>query len=88
MLEQAPGRTCGPVERGAHTAAGEPMLEESFPEGLYRMEGIHTGAVCEELQPVESTHIGEFYGGLPSTRGTPCWSRLKAQEARSGKTNM
>ncbi|GAB0180045.1 AN1-type zinc finger protein 5-like [Grus japonensis] len=28
-LEQAPGRTCGPVERGAHAGAGEACEESS-----------------------------------------------------------
>jgi len=39
MLEQAPGRACGPVERGAHTWAGLLVV-------LVNPLGIHTGAVC------------------------------------------
>ncbi|GAB0187278.1 hypothetical protein GRJ2_001193100 [Grus japonensis] len=82
-LEQAPGRTCDPMERGAHTGAGllaglvtlwGPTLEQSVPEGLHLMEETHAGAVHEELQPVGRTHI-EVHGGLSPMGGTPCWSR-------------
>jgi len=54
-LEQAPARTCGPVEIGAHAGAGllaglvtpwRPMLEQPVPEGLHPVEGTHAGAVC------------------------------------------
>ena len=48
-LEQAPGRTCGPVEREAHAGAGllaglvtlwkGPTLEQSAPEGLHPWKG-------------------------------------------------
>ncbi|GAB0186311.1 hypothetical protein GRJ2_001096400 [Grus japonensis] len=38
-LEQAPGRTCGPMERGAHTRAG-------LLAGLVTPWGTHAGAVC------------------------------------------
>jgi len=46
-LEQAPGKTCGSVERGAHAGAGllaglvtpwGPVLEQSVPEGLHAVE--------------------------------------------------
>ena len=39
MLEQAPGRTCGPIERGAHGGAG-------LLAGLVTPWGTHTGAAC------------------------------------------
>jgi len=39
MPEQAPGRTCVPVERGAHAGAG-------FLAGLVSLWGTHVGAVC------------------------------------------
>lgn len=32
------------------------------------MERIHTRAVCEELQPVERTHVIKACGGLSSVR--------------------
>ncbi|GAB0187950.1 epimerase family protein SDR39U1 [Grus japonensis] len=38
-LEQAPGRTCGPVERGAHARAG-------LLAGLVTPWGTHAGTVC------------------------------------------
>ena len=44
MLEQAPARTCGPVERAAHTGAG-------FLAGLVSSQGTHTGAVCSWRTP-------------------------------------
>jgi len=36
---------------------------------------IHTGAACEELQPVGRTHIGEVHGELSTVGRTPRWSR-------------
>jgi len=38
-LEQAPGRTCRPVERGAHAGAG-------LLAGLLTLWGTHAGAAC------------------------------------------
>ncbi|GAB0188323.1 hypothetical protein GRJ2_001297600 [Grus japonensis] len=61
------GRTCDPV--------GDPMLEQSGPEGLHPAEETHAGAVHEELQPMGRTHVGEVGGGLSPVRGTPCWRR-------------
>ena len=55
MLEQVPGRTCGPVERRAHAGAG-------LLAGLVTLWGTHAGAVSEELQPVGRTHIREVHG--------------------------
>ncbi|PKU40981.1 hypothetical protein llap_8718 [Limosa lapponica baueri] len=58
VKEQAPGSTCGPVDRGVHTGTGllaglvtpwGPTLEQYVPEGLYPMERTHAGAVHEEL---------------------------------------
>jgi len=34
------------------------------------MGGAHTGAVCEELQPMGRTHVGEVCGELSPIRGT------------------
>ncbi|GAB0181422.1 mitochondrial enolase superfamily member 1 [Grus japonensis] len=59
MLEQAPGRTGRPVERGAHTRAGllaglvdpwreDPTLEQFVPEGLHPMEETHVGEDLDE----------------------------------------
>lgn len=59
LLEQAPGRTRGLMERGAHPGEG-------FLAGLVTLEGTHTEAVCEELHPMEVTHIrGIFQVCLP-----------------------
>jgi len=66
-LEQAPARTCRPMERGAHAGVGllaglvtpwGPTLEQPVPEGLHPMGGTHAGAVHEELQPVGRIHVG------------------------------
>jgi len=38
-LEQAPGNTCGPVERGAHAGAG-------LLAGLVTPWGTHAGTAC------------------------------------------
>jgi len=59
------------------------MLEQPVPEGLHPMEGTHTGAVCEELQPLAlgkfvekgRTHNGEVCGELSPIRGTSRLSR-------------
>ena len=62
MPELAPGRNGGP-QRGVHTGVGfrgGTMLEQSLPEGLYLMEGTHTTAVLEELQPMGRTHVVQF----------------------------
>ena len=79
-LEQAPGRTCGPMERGAHAGVGflaglvtprkGPTLEQSVPEGLQPIEGTYAGAICEELQLVGRTHAKEVCGGLSPIGGT------------------
>jgi len=84
VLEQAPSRTCRPMERGAHARAGllarlvtpwGPTLEQPVPEGLHPMGRTQAGAVSEELQPVGRSHIGEVCGELSAMRGTSCWSR-------------
>ena len=52
MLEQAPGRTCDPVNKGVHAVAGllavlvtpwrgGPMLKKPVPEGLRPVERVH-----------------------------------------------
>jgi len=84
VLEQAPARTCGPVERETHAGAGllaglvtpwGPTLEQPVSEGLHLIDGTHAGAVCEELQYMGRTHVGEISGELSPVRGTSCWSR-------------
>ena len=67
-LELAPGRSCGPVERGAHTGAG-------LLAGLVTPWGTHARAVHEELHPAGRTHAGAVRGGLSPVGGTPRWSR-------------
>lgn len=52
-----------------------PTLEVSVPEGLGPMERTHTGAVCQELQPLGRTHMGEVHGGLFSVKVTSHRSR-------------
>jgi len=74
VLEQAPARTCRPVEREAHAGAGllaglvtlwkRSTLEQPVPEGLHPVGGTHPGAVHEELQSMGRTHAGEICGGL------------------------
>lgn len=54
---------------------GELTLEQPVPEGLHTVEGTHTGAVHEELQPLGRTHVGEDCGGLFPAGVTPCWSK-------------
>jgi len=48
MLEQAPGKTCGPVERGVHTGAG-------LLAGIVTLAGDVPGAVHEGLCPMGGT---------------------------------
>ncbi|TRZ17572.1 hypothetical protein HGM15179_009517 [Zosterops borbonicus] len=59
VLGQAPGRTCGTMERGAHTGAG-------FLTGLVTLQRTCSGAVHKELQPMARTHIGKVHGRLYS----------------------
>jgi len=54
---------------------GGTTLEQPVPEGLHSMEGTHTGAVREELQPVGRTHVGTVRGRLSPMGGGPCCSR-------------
>jgi len=84
MLEQAPGRTCGPMERGAHDGA-------DLLAGLVTLWGTHAGAVCPEgvhpmgrtpagevhegLQTMGRTHVGGGCGELPPMGGIPLWCR-------------
>lgn len=56
MLEQAPGRTCAPMESGTCAVAGSwrgtcrtSTLEKSVPDGLHPMDGIDIAAVPEVL---------------------------------------
>lgn len=42
----------------------ETMLEQPFPEEMHLVVGICARAVCEELQPVGRTNIGEVYLSL------------------------
>ena len=60
-----------------------PMLEQSVPEGLQPGEGTLAGAVCEELQPMGRTHVGEVHGGLSPVGGTPWWSRGRVRSPRA-----
>jgi len=60
---------------------GGPTLEQPVFEGLHPMEGTHTGAVREELQPVGRTHISEVHGRLSPMRGSSCWSREECEES-------
>jgi len=55
MLGQAPGRTCGPREREAHTGAG-------LLAGLVTPWGTHAGAVHGGLSPMGRTHAGAGEG--------------------------
>jgi len=41
------------------------------------MEGTHTEAVHEELQPMGMTHVGEIIGELSPVGGTPCCSMAR-----------
>ncbi|GAB0192340.1 L-threonine dehydratase catabolic TdcB-like [Grus japonensis] len=69
-LEQAPGRTCGPVERGAHARAGllaglvdpvgDPMLEQFAPEGLHPMEETTLEQFMKDCSPWERLTLEQF----------------------------
>jgi len=86
-LEQDSGRTCGPVDPWREEPIleqvcwqdlwphGRSTLEQSAPERLHLVERTNAEAVCEELQPLGRTHIGEVHGALSSMSGTSCWSR-------------
>lgn len=53
-MEQVCSRSCDPI--------GGLTLEQSVPEGLHLLEGIHSGAVREEQQPVGRIHAREDRG--------------------------
>lgn len=59
VLEQAPGRSCGSMERGACAGASllaglvtpqGPTVNQPDPEGLHSMEKTHAGADHKELR--------------------------------------
>ncbi|GAB0181827.1 zinc finger and BTB domain-containing protein 5 [Grus japonensis] len=60
---------------------GGPMLEQSAPEGLHPMEGTHTGAVHEELQPMGRTDVGEVHGGLSPVEGPHAGAGAECEES-------
>lgn len=81
-MEQAPGRTWRPMEKGAHDGAG-------FLTGLVTLWGIHTGgrlclrtapcgavihvaAVNGEVQPMDGLRMEEFVQDCLPWEG--CWS--------------
>ena len=45
-------------------------------------------AVCEELQPVGRTHVGEVCGERSAVRGTSHWSRGRVWGGRSSRANV
>jgi len=51
------------------------MLEQPVPERLHPIEGTHTGAVCEMLQSVGRTCVGQVFGEVYLVTGTSHWSR-------------
>jgi len=64
VLEQAAGRTCGPMERGAHAGAGllaglvtpwGPMLEQPVPEGLHPVGRTHAFRIRLSFRLAKST---------------------------------
>lgn len=46
-------------------------MEQSVPEGLYPMQRAHSGAVCEEPQPVGTTCTGVAGEGQYPEGGAP-----------------
>jgi len=69
MLEQAPARTCGPVERGAHAGAGllaracdsvgDPRWSSLFLKSCSPWQGPTLEQfVAEGLYPMGRTHAG------------------------------
>ncbi|PKU41973.1 suppression of tumorigenicity 5 protein isoform x4 [Limosa lapponica baueri] len=61
------GRTCDPM--------GDPHWSSLLLKDCTPTEGTHVGAVCEELQPVGRTQVGETHEGPSPMGGTPRWSR-------------
>lgn len=62
------GRICGPM---SHYGA----VEKPVPGELHFVAVTSTGAVHEELHPVETICIGEVNEGLSTIGGIPSWSR-------------
>ncbi|KAJ7401339.1 hypothetical protein BTVI_97035 [Pitangus sulphuratus] len=62
------------MERGIHT--GVDLLA-----GFVTVQGTHTGAVHEELQPMGRIDVGDVCGGLAPVEGTPCWSGEEHEES-------
>lgn len=58
-------------------------MEQPVPEGLDPGEGTHTGAVCEELEPVGNTHIRTLSHGKDPTLKQGKTVRRKEQQSQS-----
>jgi len=68
------------MERGVHAGAGllaglvipvgDPPWSSLFLKDFHSMEGTHTGAVREELQPVGRTYFGSVHGQQSPMGGT------------------
>jgi len=81
MVEQAPGKICGPLERGPHTRAG-------FLAGLVTLWGTHAGAVCEDMSWEGLTldlfmeHCLPWEGSAPEQRKS-VWSPSHEEESQN-----
>ena len=87
----------GPVERGersphqsrfagrAYDPVGDPRWSSLFLKDctLWKahMEKTHTGAVCEDLQPVGKTHIGEFVEDCVPQEGPHAGAGAECEES-------
>lgn len=96
-LEQAPGRTCGPMKGGLSLCRGLELicredlwahegtnLEWPAPEEQHFVKEMHKRAAHEELQPVGTAHCG-VCGGL-SLMGY--WGLIVGWAVSSGSTKL
>ncbi|GAB0208471.1 EH domain-containing protein 4 [Grus japonensis] len=64
---------------GLVTPMGDPRWSSLFLKDCTpwkgQVERTHAETICEELQPMGRTHVGEVHGGLSPMGGTPHWSR-------------
>jgi len=64
---------------------GDPCWSSLCLKDCTLWEGTYAELVCEELQPVGRTHIGEVHGGLSTVSGTPDLEQGKSVRSSGDK---
>lgn len=66
-------------KEGRDSEAVTPHWSTLSLRGLTHQKGPVTGAIHEELQPLERPNVGEFHGGLSHMGEMPYWSNVESK---------